>query len=532
MIVDDEIYVVALIRKMIPWEKYQMNVEATANDGVTALELVREINPDLVVVDIRMPGYDGISFMDRVREFNRDVRFIVISGHKQFNYARGALRNNVEDYLLKPINQEELENAIQNTQVKLIARQENTTKLKEMEGVLDSRQRQLRKIFIEALLNGEIQQLSQGITEINERFSIKFEDGFFQIVVLSLELSIGQEESKQDDLIVRTFAKEVEKSLQQVCHDVLITERQIFSIFLINYAKEREEEVMECLKKQVAKRLAPGKKFDDLFFRICLTRKVGHIGDIEISIQSMRKLLLARTALPEGKFIEEKDIHEGTIQKYDDEYFERVLALLDMGEIARYIKEKFSKAYYLIEEDTLLYYKIFSGLVEKIYIYFQNMGVVHEREAEFRAKFETSYLNATKSSEYARILIERIEELLKENHLTDSREVPAVRIAKRYIRRHYNEDISLSRLAAIVHISPVYLSRLFKKSEGINFLDYLNQYRIEVAKKMLVDVCLQINQVSELSGFKNTKYFSKVFKKIIGITPSEYRRRHLGKEEE
>lgn len=80
LIVDDEIYVVALIRKLIDWDKFDMKVEGTANDGITALNMVKEINPDLVIVDIRMPGYDGISFMDKVREFNTNVRFIVISG--------------------------------------------------------------------------------------------------------------------------------------------------------------------------------------------------------------------------------------------------------------------------------------------------------------------------------------------------------------------------------------------------------------------------------------------------------------------
>lgn len=80
-----------------------------------------------------------------------------------------------------------------------------------------------------------------------------------------------------------------------------------------------------------------------------------------------------------------------------------------------------------------------------------------------------------------------------------------------------------------MNISPVYLSRLFKKEEGINFIDYLNQYRIEVAKKLLQDIRYHIIEVADLSGFHNTRYFSKIFKKAVGITPSEYRKRHLGK---
>ncbi|MBS5388643.1 MAG: helix-turn-helix transcriptional regulator [Clostridiales bacterium] len=105
---------------------------------------------------------------------------------------------------------------------------------------------------------------------------------------------------------------------------------------------------------------------------------------------------------------------------------------------------------------------------------------------------------------------------------------PPIRIVKRYIAEHYSEDISLSDAAKIVNLSPVYLSRLFKKEEGINFLDYLNQYRIDISKNLLKDVKHNILETASLSGFGSTKYFSKIFKKTVGITPSEYRKRHLG----
>ena len=81
-------------------------------------------------------------------------------------------------------------------------------------------------------------------------------------------------------------------------------------------------------------------------------------------------------------------------------------------------------------------------------------------------------------------------------------------------------------------LTPVYLSRLFKKEEGINFVDYLNQYRIDVSKNLLRDVKYNVLDVADLSGFSNTRYFSKIFKKAVGITPSEYRKRHSGKDEE
>ena len=123
--------------------------------------------------------------------------------------------------------------------------------------------------------------------------------------------------------------------------------------------------------------------------------------------------------------------------------------------------------------------------------------------------------------------------MIEENQLSArSQATPTIRIVKRYIAEHYREDISLSSAAGLVNLTPVYLSRLFKKEEGINFVDYLNQYRIDVSKNLLRDVKYNVLDVAELSGFSNTRYFSKIFKKAVGITPSEYRKRHSGKDEE
>ena len=143
------------------------------------------------------------------------------------------------------------------------------------------------------------------------------------------------------------------------------------------------------------------------------------------------------------------------------------------------------------------------------------------------------YILAPQVGEYSKILGREIKNMIEQlDQMSDKEQnSPAIRIVKRYIRENYKEDISLSSAADRANISAVYLSRLFKKEEGINFLDYLNQYRIDEAKKMLKDVQYNILDVADESGFKNTRYFSKIFKKNVGITPSEYRKRHLGKDE-
>ena len=112
IIADDEPRICKLIEKLINWEELEMEVIKVASNGVETLEYIKEFNPDIVITDIRMPGYDGLEIIERTRKFNLDTEFIIISGYSEFEYAKKAINYKVNGYLLKPINKEELENAL------------------------------------------------------------------------------------------------------------------------------------------------------------------------------------------------------------------------------------------------------------------------------------------------------------------------------------------------------------------------------------------------------------------------------------
>ena len=108
IIVDDEPKVNLLLQKIVDWEELGFQIAGTAQDGICALELIRDELPDLVVTDIRMPGCDGMELIRQAKEMKEDITFIVVSGYKQFEYAHTALKYGVEDYLLKPVKADEL----------------------------------------------------------------------------------------------------------------------------------------------------------------------------------------------------------------------------------------------------------------------------------------------------------------------------------------------------------------------------------------------------------------------------------------
>ena len=540
LIVDDEIYVVALIQKLIDWEKFSMKVEATANDGKTALSLMKEMKPDLVIVDIRMPGYDGIAFMDKVREFNKNVRFIVISGHKQFDYAKGAMRNNVEDYLLKPINKEELEGVLAHVYEQLVELRRKENVFNEMAEELDSSKQILRNSLLDTVISGENREFFRGGAEpLNKKFKTDFREGKLWLFAMVTDLPAALQENAENDLMLQEMHLDLKKALQEDCYEVVDGIRENRTLFLINFSEQAEDRIRQLIRNRMTVYENQTKKFDNLFIKICMGPVCSDYEELVETVPVLYQCILGRTALPGQKMIEPSDIKESetlvlAIWNLRKERFLQSMESLNVEEAALCIREIYSKAFYGVEEDTLLYYKLYIKLAEEIYRYFNNIGIIRESQETFMEVMEAKYIRASQYSEYVRILCEELQKAAQELSQLSDREqaAPAVRIVKRYIREHYKEEISLTSAADKVHISPVYLSRLFKKEEGINFLDYLNQYRIDAAKKLLKDVKYNVIEVSEEAGFKNTRYFSKIFKKHVGITPSEYRKRHLGKDGE
>ena len=160
-----------------------IQIAATANDGEEALMLVEAVKPDIIIVDVCMPGYDGITFMQKVREINEEVYFIVISGHKKFEYAKSAMQYNVEDYLLKPINKEELESILRRLKEKLTQKEESVKNLEQLGSQLGTGKKKLKYYIAEQLMRENVAFLAQPIEEINSSCLTNFGDGIYQCIM-------------------------------------------------------------------------------------------------------------------------------------------------------------------------------------------------------------------------------------------------------------------------------------------------------------------------------------------------------------
>lgn len=331
--------------RTIPWNDMGVEVVGTAGNGLAALEIIKDKKPHIVLTDIRMPKMDGLQLLEIISEENPKIKVIMLSGYDDFSYAQQAIKHGASDYLLKPVNAEELQKLVK--------------------------------------------KLIQTFTE--EVF---------------------------EDLSYIKAKKSIEAELEQYITAIRLGSRDTALSSLDN--------ISEKLKDQ----LLSNNQFHKLFM----------------------------------------DIINSVLHALEDDGFK---------------------------------------LVEKL------------RE-EYLKTFIDSF-NSANRDEFMQWLYnftDKVSEYIKENKGDTYSNV--IKKALEYIEQHYNEELSAQKVAEAVYLSPNYFSHIFKKIRKESFTDYLNKIRVEKAKLLLSKNLYKVYEVSDMVGYSDYKYFSSVFKKLVGVSPTQY----------
>ena len=216
IIADDEPKVNLLLQKIVDWEKLGYQIAGTANDGERALQLIEEEKPDVLMTDIRMPGVDGMELIRRAKELRPDLVFIVVSGYRQFEYAQTALKYGVTDYLLKPVNAEEL------TQL-LIRIREEEEKKRRLDNWTASVDRQLRENEWKKReqLVDNLREYAQenrelnGYESLNQEYGCDFHEGTYQVIIIKPDIPSAEEHGDAYRIMMKRSLSVVQKALEQ-----------------------------------------------------------------------------------------------------------------------------------------------------------------------------------------------------------------------------------------------------------------------------------------------------------------------------
>jgi len=520
VLADDENKILLLLKKLIDWEHLGYEIVGMANDGVRALELVREKQPQLLITDVRMPGCSGIELIQRAKDLQPDLHFVIISGYRKFEYAQNAVKYGVEDYLLKPLKQEELTGILLRLNDKLNKETALEFRLKK------SGERQ-QDLFIEALQGAaDRRQPFLDAAQACAAYGFPFTEGVFFVALVKVDVPGASQYQESYQIVIRHALETVRREVRTISDVYAAAVRREGIVILLQMREYQAVEVKQCFTK-IRKEI---EKQRDIFLHIrctvCLSKRRPCL---EQSDASMREALwLCRDRLcrvQSWRDAETEPVDLDRRYSLEPAQKKRFQAAAECLEEARFSQELEESYRGVLSQSNLhgqMLEEWFHQVLEACLYGMRQNGQVSDRFAE---KMEEKFWLCTDAQSVLQLLRQDIgQEMRRLGAEISQREMRPITEAKRYMRQHYQEPLRLEEVSSAVGFNATYFSTLFKKETGRNFTDYLTELRIEKAKELLCGDNLSVQDVAEMVGYQDLKYFSRLFKNTTGVSPSDYKK--------
>jgi len=524
IIADDEYRVCQLINALCDWKSLGLEVAGMAHDGLEALEMVRRERPDILITDIRMPGCDGLELIRQVREAQPSIEVLVLSGYTNFEYAQTAIRNGVSDYLLKPIDEDELHKAL----VKLrdnCLRQHNqqlaTEQLREHLKIDESRR---RAQFFSELLLAESRPPVPGLAGINEAYHFKLQEGLFRVCILKLDYDPSRYGAASVKIIFRKAEELLRPALSPLCTELELYCHGSRGYLLCGFAPEQRENLRRALRDVLIQSRGRKMMAGDILMSIGAGTLVDDAARLRESLDWAEGALKERLIYGAGTLLENcpapgEPVCEAALKRCEQE-LSPALDLLDAVRVSQLITQFRQGIRGMTDLTGRELQDSVTALGVWIISHLQETGRV-TLMTEFRGWVD---LCGTQDALFVRL--EQLAASLIEQRAREQKEQQRapIRAAKKYILDHFAEPITLAEVAAVSNFNAVYFSGLFKKETGCGFSEFLTQTRMDRAKELLRDTPQSVADICQQVGYSDPKHFSHTFRKYTGLKPSEFRK--------
>lgn len=520
MIVDDEYLIRQYIRNCINWEEIGYMIVGELGSAQGALHLVEELQPDVVLTDICMPGLDGLSFSELLKELNPHVRVIAITGYNDFEYAQRGIRVGLDNYLLKPIDEDELRKVMLEVRESILSWKIRESTYCELSNYKKQNEAIVREYYLQKLLEPEFPKELR-----NEKFIDAILPGvgmFFEIFVLSFEnfsenFSGNELRKEKKDWINKYLeehfrSKSISWIFDKLGHIILFSREKDFLWeeflrgleddwrknfhFEIHYGRGTQEHELEDIYKSYMnanRKLNSAIVFENNQYqkeqRYCVFQDCTDL----ISVEDLKKLY---TYIETDSPIKAEKLIRMWFQEWNNMRIPDLFYIkIQLLNTIFYIYSRSDK-----KEDSVSFQKEYKDYYQKI---FQIPTL----------KFLQEY--------FLKICEEIMKTFQNQNSVRPSILIFSV---KEYIDSHLAEpDLSLSKTAEMFFLNSSYLSRIFKQEAGVSFIEYVNFQRVEKIKTLLSNTDLKIYEIAERVGIENANYLGIIFKKLVGCSPYEYR---------
>jgi two-component system response regulator YesN len=526
LIVEDEFIVRYGIRSMIDWEKIGLQLAGEAANGKEALELMKAGLPDILITDIKMPLMDGIELIAEVRRSSPQMKIIILSNLEDFQYAKEAIKFGVSEYLVKSdMMPRDFEQALLNVKEKLdAAREERAVYAQTPEPEPQRREKFLAELIEEGVADAaEVARKAESLGMGRLRSAH----------VLHISLNAAEHGFAEKQAAVRQALEQVWPNGRPDCEAFSDKQGDLNLLFMGSEdRKAMGESTLPILTERA-------EKFILLLasqFRLAATVGVGgpvrEWTKVKEAYDHAVWAAKQKMFLGSGRVIAYGADHGRRIEEPPPDPIRvatnRIQAMVyasQSRELTAYLEELFGQL--SARRDPDLVHIVSFELLMILTTLWPDVSNDDRQLVELKKQYYDK-LYKLETLEESRIwFIESFEALAQHIARMYNSDRNSVMKAAQYIQQYYRQDISLQSISHYVHLSKNYFANLFKKEIGESFLEYLTRIRIEKAKELLKSD-LKATDVGSLVGIQDPKYFSKVFKKITGVSPSEYR--HLVRE--
>ncbi|WP_426451329.1 response regulator transcription factor [Paenibacillus sp. S-38] len=537
LIVDDEAHVVDRFAATIDWASHGVEQVYKAYSGPEALELLEQFSIEIVITDIKMPGMTGLELIAQIRSRWPRTKCVLLSGYSDFNYAKEAILYQTEDYLLKPVKEEDLLATVQRVLEKLRSEWEEVISLQRLNYTLKENLPLLRANLLHELLQGRRWSESVLLGKMKTLGLPEFEGAAFDLMMIRLEEPFT-ERDPQDlywiEYAVGNMAEELFGGRYAIWHTKDAHDYLVFVMAPRPGDGERAEGAEDPLwfeRTASSLQSAVG-----TYLRGRISILVGSRGSFPREVPELYNRSIAAFRRRIGSERElftrlEDDPPPKEVRSLQSLY--EPPTLIHLLEAARWdeIEEKLQAIFGAMDsvgssaqEHVLeVYYTIASAYA---YIAHKNgraLSVLIGDDFDRMAEGEP-FRSAGALKEWALRALGRIRGDM-EQEARDSR-TSLIRWIQTFIEEHMDRDVSLQAIADHVNRHPVYVSKIYKLETGENLSDYVNRVRMEKAEYLLKNTPDKIYEIAERLGYLRPHSFNHAFKKMFGITPQEYRELH------
>nr|WP_294668590.1 AraC family transcriptional regulator [uncultured Blautia sp.] len=502
LLVEDEIrtlqHISSAITRLFPsWE-----IVGKAKNGKEGIELALTHLPDLIITDIKMPVMDGLMMIRHLIQSNCSAKFMILSGYSDFQYAREALKLGSVDYILKPFTLDSFKQAMESAEAGIL--QEN-----EMKSSLPS-SFSLQKLFT-LILTLQDTAREPYLKEYSRRINNNF---CSYLLLLKADHSIPKE---QLNILYDIISAEcLQQKIKEAPHFSNKIEQDILVFFHIPPFSSISV-IIERIRQKISKTIS-------LPFAFYVT-PIHQIEELTLAVEHMRKQIYWNLSFSEPCVLTDKYISEKNYfsYHYDITLEKKICSCIASQNIAaaadsfEIFCSSFSKRLYTHSDIRTSIFRLTEAILFTIrsenYSIFESLDYLKIMDWSKKIMFLSSYMDIMYS------VFQQLECFQKKLNTCNN---PIVNKALGIIISDYAQNISLESVADRCNVTYEYLSSLFTKELGVKFTAWLTQYRISQAKKLLTEKSIKISEVSAQCGYEDVHYFCKVFKKQVGMSPTDY----------